>query len=419
MLKQLGPFISKVLNPLVSRGNAQSPLENKASYQTRVTGYKTLGSPVWTHESYTPLTQEGYERNPLVYRCVRMISSTLASVPLVIKQADTQEILDQHPLLSLLQQPNALYSGHTLFESLLSHLLLSGNAYVQGVQNDRKEFQDLYVLRPDRVKIIPGFCGEPEAYEYSVDGQTQRLMADGHDNGDGSMSKILHVKLFNPLNDWYGLSPLQAARKSVDIYNAISGYNLAFIQNGARPSGALMVKAQYELSDEERTRLRDELRMVYEGPHNAGRVAMLEGDFSFQEMGKSPKDCEFIEGKLLVAREIAQIFGVPPILLGLPGSSAFSNYREARYHFWQETLLPLLDRVLEELGQWLALQTETSGNWTLTYDKDAISGLSYHQESVWERISQASFLTVNEKREALGYPPLDDGGADQLSDGVM
>ena len=137
----------------------------------------------------------------------------------------------------------------------------------------------------------------------------------------------------------------------------------------------------------------------------------MEGDFEWKEMGLSPKDLDFIEGKYLSAREIAQVYGVPPMLVGVPGESTFSNYKEARYHLWEDTILPYLEIIKNELNQWLAPLFEEG--LSFEYDTDSIPALAPKREALWGKIDKASFLTINEKRSLVGYSPIPHG--DQLS----
>jgi HK97 family phage portal protein len=158
---------------------------------------------------------------------------------------------------------------------------------------------------------------------------------------------------------------------------------------------------------EQRQDLKETLGALYEGQHNAGRVMVLEGDFQWKEMGLSPRDMDFIDGKNLSAREIAQAYGVPPMLVGVPGDATFSNYKEARYHLWEDTILPLLDHIIDEFNRWLC---STFGeNLRLGYHLDAIPALACRREEVWSKFESASFLTINEKRKAMGYPPISGG----------
>jgi phage portal protein BeeE len=146
------------------------------------------------------------------------------------------------------------------------------------------------------------------------------------------------------------MSPLEAASRSIDTHNAASAWNKAMLDNAARPSGALVFAASEEhLTTEQFDRLKSELETKFQGAANAGRPMVLEGGLDWKEMGFSPKDMEFIEAKNASAREVALAFGVPPMLLGIPGDNTFANYAEANRVFWRQSVVPLLGRVTEAL----------------------------------------------------------------------
>ena len=134
---------------------------------------------------------------------------------------------------------------------------------------------------------------------------------------------------------------------------------------------------------------------------------IFEGECEWREMGLSPKDLDFIAGKNLSAREIAQAFGVPPMLVGVPGDATFANYREARFHLWEDTIMPLLEFLVAELNLWLL--PHFGENLCLGYDIDSIPALAPRREAAWNKISNADFLTLNEKRHAVGYSPIEGG----------
>lgn len=287
-----------------------------------------VGNPVWTPRRYDSLAVEGYQRNVIVYRCVNLIARGLGSVPWLLYRGETE--VEAHPLLDLLKSPSPRQAGSAFMEAVTGYFLLSGNAYVEAVLDPQGRPLELYPLRPDRVKIIPGPGGLPAGYEYSVGGMHKTLSCDpltGH-------SCILHLKNFHPLNDWYGMSAMEAAAQSIDQHNAVAGHNLALLQNGGRPSGGLIVRPAPHsrvANDAQMRSLRQDLQEMYAGHKNAGQILVLEGDCEWREMGLSPKDLDFIEGKNLSAREIAQAYGVPPMLVGVPGDATFANYREARF----------------------------------------------------------------------------------------
>lgn len=375
----------------------------QTSSNTNMLAIGTFGKPIFTPRHYEQLADEGYQRNVIVFRCINLIARGLGSVPWLLYSKDHE--IEQHPLLNLLNSPSPQQAGSAFMESIVSHLLLSGNAYIEAVFNSLGQVQELYSLRPDRMRIIASSSGI-EAYEYMVGTHRKQYPV----NPQTGSSQILHIKLFHPLHDWYGLSPIEAAACSIDQHNAVSNHNLALLQNGGRPSGAFVIKPTNHsspLTEQQRSQLREDIQEFYQGSKNAGKILMMEGDFSWQDMGLSPKDLDFISGKYVSAREICQAFGVPPILAGIPGDATFANYKEARFHLWEDTILPLLDHLVAEMNLWL---TQFFGkDLRLGYDHDSIAALSPKREAAWAKVCTADFLTINEKRQAVGYSPIAGG----------
>jgi HK97 family phage portal protein len=144
---------------------------------------------------------------------------------------------DNHPLLNLMRRPNPRQDCASLLAAIASHLLLAGNAYIEAVglgEESQMRVRELYALRPDRIRLLPGPDGWPQAYEYSAAGSTVRF------DQNATLPPILHLTLFNPLDDHYGQSPLEAAAITIDTHNAAACWNKALLDNAARPSGALV-----------------------------------------------------------------------------------------------------------------------------------------------------------------------------------
>jgi HK97 family phage portal protein len=385
--------------PAAARAGAAP--DAKASKAGAVIAVHTAGRPVWTPRTYAGLARAGFMKNPVVYRSVRMVAEAAASVPWLLYDGAAE--LDDHPLLRLLARPNPHQSGAALLETLYGHLLVAGNAYAEAVavadSSGEAVIRELYALRPDRMSVVPDANGWPAAYEYQANGRTVRFAQDG----DGATPPILHVALFHPLDDYYGFPPLQAAQVSLDVHNAASGWNKALLDNAARPSGALVYKGENgsNLSEEQFERLREELVSNFSGAANAGRPLLLEGGLNWQSMSLSPKDMDFLELKHGAAREIALAFGVPPMLLGIPGDNTYANYREANLAFWRQTVLPLVGRLAQACGAWLG--PAWGERLRLGFDPDQVEALSVEREALWRRVGDADFLTPDEKRAAVGY----------------
>jgi HK97 family phage portal protein len=378
---------------------AIAPADAKASRAAAIVALHSAGRPVWTPRNYPALARAGYMRNPIVYRAVRTISEAAACVPWLLYEGAAE--LDDHPLLVLLKKPNAHQSGSDLFEALYGHLLVSGNAYVEAVTSPdgASAIRELYALRPDRMSVVPDASGWPAAFEYAVNGRVVRFQQEG----EGRIAPILHIAQFHPLDDYYGFPPLEAAQVSLDVHNAASAWNKALLDNAARPSGALVYKGENgsNLSEEQFDRLREELTANFSGAGNAGRPLLLEGGLAWQTMSLTPHDMDFMQLKHGAAREIALAFGVPPMLLGIPGDNTYSNFREANLAFWRQTVLPLVARFASALGGWLGPAWGESLR--LSYDVDQVEALSVEREALWRRVNDADFLTPDEKRQAVGY----------------
>jgi HK97 family phage portal protein len=214
------------------------------------------------------------------------------------------------------------------------------------------------------------------------------------------------VALFHPLDDHYGLSPLEAAAQSLDIHNAAGRWNKALLDNAARPSGALVYTTGGNLTAEQFDRLKGELTEGFAGAANAGRPMLLDGGLDWKTLSLSPRDMDFIELKHVAAREIALAFGVPPMLLGIPGDNTYANLAEANRSFWRGTAIPLVKRIADELGFWLAPAFPGSGPGTgelkLVPDLDQVEALAEDRASLWARVTAADFLRDEEKRRLVG-----------------
>ncbi len=367
----------------------RSLLTTKASATSSIVALHTAGRAQWTPLNYAALARNGFAGNVVGYRSVRMVSEAAASIPLLL-YVDGKEI-SSHPLLALLQRPNSSQTGREWLESLFGALLVAGNAYAELVTLDETP-RELFALRPDRMQVVPSLAGWPEAFEYSVGGQKVRLPRES----------VLHVKMFNPVDDYYGLSPLEAAARSIDTHNAASAWNKAMLDNAARPSGALVfASGEGTLTTEQFDRLKAELENTYQGAVNAGRPMILEGGLDWKEMGFSPKEMEFIEAKNIASREIALAFGVPPMLLGIPGDNTYANYAEANRVLWRQTVVPLASRLADGLAQ--LLQPFENGVVKLVPDLDQVEALAPDRDALWKRVGDAAFLSVDEKRAAVGY----------------
>jgi len=381
---------------LIRRAEKAGP-EQKASATGPVVAYHSAGRVAWSPRDTVSLTKTGCAANPIGFRAVKLIADAAAALPLVVQ--DRTRRYEVHPISSLVRRPNPAQGRAELMEALFGQLLLSGNAYVEAVGAGEGLPGELHVLRSDRMNLVPGADGWPVAYEYAVGGRKHRFDA------SGPVSPICHIKSFHPQDDHYGLSPIQAAATAIDVHGAASRWSKALLDNAARPSGAIVYRGedgQASLSAEQYDRLVSEMEAYHQGARNAGRPMLLEGGLDWKPMGFSPSDMEFQKTKEAAAREIAIAFGVPPMLVGIPGDATYANYQEANRAFYRLTVLPLATRVNAALAHWLGeyLGEEVE----LKPDLDQIPALASERDQQWARVGTATFLTDAEKRALLGLP---------------
>jgi HK97 family phage portal protein len=381
------------------RGTKAAAPEAKASAAGAVVAFRGSGRAVWSARDTVSLTRNGYLGNPVAFRAVRLLAEAAAALPLVLQ--DQARRYEAHPVLELIRRPNPMQGRADLFEAVYGHLLLTGNAYLEAVPGLGRLPGEVHVLRPDRMALVPGPDGWPAAYDYSVGGRTHRF-----DMTVGA-APICHVKAFHPQGDHYGFSPLQAAAVAVDVHSAASAWSKALLDNAARPSGAIVYKGvdgQGALAADQYDRLLAEMESHHQGARNAGRPMLLEGGLDWKPMGFSPSDMEFQKTKEAAARDIAIAFGVPPMLLGIPGDATYANYQEANRAFYRLTVLPLVAKVTAAVSHWLSGFTGEAVE--LRPDLDQVPALAVERDQQWTRVGAAEFLTPAEKRALLGLPPL-------------
>ena len=339
--------------------------------------------------SYSAQFEEVYRKNPVGQRAVRLVAGMLGSLTI---DGDERAV--------------ALVKGEGLLEAVAANLLLHGNAYVQVIADGRDVPAELISLRPERVAVVSDERGWPVAYLYRAAGQAVRV-----EKLDGlERMQVAHLKALHPRDDHYGMGCLDAAIAAASVHNRAAAWNKALLDNAARPSGALSYEPEdgSVLSDEQFQRLKQELADEFSGAGNAGRPLLLDGGLKWQALSLTPADMDFVALKEGTARDIALAFGVPPVLVGLPGDATYANAREAGRALYRQTILPMAARILEGLGRML-------GDWlgpvSLKVDEDLISELAEDRAKLWEVVGSAGFLSDAEKRDMLGFPSTGSGQA--------
>lgn len=378
--------------------------------QTRIAlSFQQTGRPKETPANYEAFSYNGFQKNAVVYTCIKKIITAASSVhwnAYQKKSKDLQE-LSEHPILNVLKKPNPLMSTSTYIEEMIGFKLIAGNAYHEANTVGGK-ILELWPVRPDKMRVVPGANGYVSEYVFK-NGHIERRF----DVEEPIFrSQIMHWKSFHPRDEFYGMSPLEAAILQLDQNNAGQKWNLSLLQNSAAPSGVLQMVADQNnprgsLTDEQVKRLRDQFEEGFQGADNSGRPLVLEGGLQWTQMSLSPKEMDFLKSKEVTATDIAGVYGVPPEVLGL-GQKTFSNYKEARLAFYEDTVLPELDSFKNMFNMWAARHTEDSSVF-IDYDKDKIEALQERREQKFTSLANVTYLTINEKREAVGYEAIDGG----------
>jgi len=358
----------------------------------------TLADLIALHGAGEPravMPRGGYTGNVVAYRCIRMIAEASASVPLIVKEQGAQ--LTESPILDLLHRPNPDQTGTQLFEEVYGFLQTDGHAYIERLDDDG-ETKALFLLHPCDVTQQNG------TYRHRTS-SVERVF---RPRPTGEMP-LLHIALWQPHGEGQGHPPLKTAAPAISIHDAAGTWNRTLLDNAARPSGALIHRgtdAGQHLTPEQFDRLRAELDAGFAGAMAAGRPLLLDGGLDWRPMGMTPAEMDFQNLKNSAARDIALAFGVPPMLLGIPGDNTYANYAQANLAFWRQTVVPLVRKVGEQLGQWL----DPAATIRIEPDLSAVEALAPERAARLDRIAAADFLTDAEKRVAFGYPAEPEAG---------
>lgn len=377
---------------------SSAPTETKKSrgFKLHMTGMQPA---LWRSTKFPSYAKEGYEINVVAHSAINRIARAVSSLHWQVRLPSGEVLTEDHPYLDLIRRPNPIQSGSEWWQARITYLLLSGNNYDEIVTGSREIPVELWVLRPDRMTVIEGPNGIASGYNYKVGNKNIRFKADS-DTGE---SAIQHTRLFSPLDDWYGLSAVSAAAYAIDQHNESMNWIQSLLQNSARPSGALVVDKEAGLSDEEFNRIANEVEQKYSGSSNAGRPMLLEGGLDWKAMGLSPVDMEILRTKDSAARDISLAFGVPPLLLNIPGDNTYANYREARLGFYEDTILPFIGNQVETLNNRLSSFFD---NAVLEPNKDKIEAIADKRMKQWEMADKSDDITLNESRAMKGLPEL-------------
>lgn len=357
---------------------------------------KALGLPTWKTHKYEDFAKEGYMRVAWVYACINEITSSVASVPWKLYQKRDKKELTDHPVLSLINKPNKRETRYFFFEQWAGFLAIAGNAFWELSLVGQKPVA-MYTVRPDKMKIYPDQQNGVAKYVFEYNEYRAEFKPE----------QIIHFKFFNPIDELYGLSPIQVAARVVDTENALLDVNKSLIENGLKPEGAFCTEGK--LTDAAFRRLKEQINVEYADSAKQGRPMLLEQGLKWQQIGLSTQDIQFINQKKLNRVDICAIFGVPPETVGDKEHATYSNYQEARRSFWEETVIPrYLDRLKEQINMTLVPMIDDSVY--LDYDLSNVPAMRANFNELVEnayKLWQMGFPInqINEKLK-LGFDPV-------------
>ena len=352
-----------------------------------------------------------------VYSCVRILAEAVAGLPLHLyryKEDGGKEKAIDHPLYLLLHdEPNPEMSSFVFRETLMTHLLLWGNAYAQIIRNGKGEVIALYPLMPDRMTVDRDRDGKLY-YEYTVStddaptvkGTVVRLKP----------SDVLHIPGLG-FDGLVGYSPIAMAKNAIGMAIACEEYGAKFFANGAAPGGVL----EHPGTIKDPQRVRESWQSTFGGSGNANKIAVLEEGMKYTPIGISPEQAQFLETRKFQINEIARIFRVPPHMVGDLEKSSFSNIEQQSLEFVKYTLEPWLVRWEQSIQRTLFSPEEKKRYFAKFNVEGLLRGDYASRMSGYATARQNGWMSANDIRELenMDRIPAEDGGDLYLINGNM
>ena len=353
-----------------------------------------------------------------VYACVRILSEAIASLPLHIyqyKEGGGKELVYDHPLYRILHDaPNSEMTSFVFRETLMSHLLIWGNAYAQIVRDGAGRVLGLYLLLPDKMSVERGDDGKIY-YVYSRYSDENPAIKK---YGDIVLSQdeVLHIPGLG-FDGLIGYSPIAMAKNAVGMTLACEEYGASFFANGAKPGGVL----EHPGVLKDPGKVRESWNAVYQGTNNAHKVAVLEEGMKYQQIGIPPEEAQFLETRKFQIDEIARLYRIPPHMVGDLEKSSFSNIEQQSLEFVKYTLDPWVIRIEQSLQKDLLLPSEKEKYFIRFNVNGLLRGDYQSRMTGYATGRQNGWLSANDIREMEDMNPLSDeeGGNKYLINGNM
>lgn len=359
--------------------------------------------PTYSPHNYFSLAREGYSKNEVVYACVNERATSFTSAPLrVYRDGESgPEEIPTHGLRQLMTRPNAIMSAEDFWISTVSYYDIAGNAFWWKVRSAAGRVVELWPLRPDRVRILPDPRNVILGYQYEVDGTIYTV----------EPQDIIHFKRWHPINDFFGLSPLQVAARMTDSDNEATDFVQALLQNSAQHGVAITTETA--LDDNVVERMLRRWKQKFSGKKR-GEPVVLQKGMDVKPISMTLRDLEFPDLRSISETRICAVYQVPPIVIGMKSGidkATYANYEEARRSFWEEAILPLMRSVEGVLNIHLTPEYGDPAAYA-RFDESDVRALQEKEDEKWTRADKAytsGWITRNEARSIVGQDPVPNG----------
>ena len=363
------------------------------------------------------VTERSAMQMTAVYSCVRILAEAIAGLPLHLytyKEDGGKEKAIGHPLYLLLHdEPNPEMSSFVFRETLMTHLLLWGNAYAQIIRNGKGEVVALYPLMPNRMTVDRDSSGQL-FYSYQMNNSDAPTMKAG--TVILKPSDVLHIPGLG-FDGLVGYSPIAMAKNAIGLAIATEEYGAKFFANGATPGGLL----EYPGTVKDPDRVRESWNKGFSGSQNAGKVAILEEGMKYTPISIAPEQAQFLETRKFQINEIARIFRVPPHMVGDLEKSSFSNIEQQSLEFVKYTLDPWVVRWEQSLSRALFTPEEKKQYFFKFNVEGLLRGDYQSRMNGYATARQNGWMSANDIRELenLDHIPAEEGGDLYLINGNM
>ena len=363
------------------------------------------------------VTERSAMQMTAVYSCVRILAEAIAGLPLHLytyKEDGGKEKAIGHPLYLLLHdEPNPEMSSFVFRETLMTHLLLWGNAYAQIIRNGKGEVVALYPLMPNRMTVDRDSSGQL-FYSYQMNNSDAPTMKTG--TVILKPSDVLHIPGLG-FDGLVGYSPIAMAKNAIGLAIATEEYGAKFLANGATPGGL----PEYPATVKDPDRVRESWNKGFSGSQNAGKVAILEEGMKYTPISIAPEQAQFLETRKFQINEIARIFRVPPHMVGDLEKSSFSNIEQQSLEFVKYTLDPWVVRWEQSLARALFTPEEKKQYFFKFNVEGLLRGDYQSRMNGYATARQNGWMSANDIRELenLDRIPAEEGGDLYLINGNM